>query len=98
MMSVLLIEEAEHVRRRWMLHEQEYHLLDWFTFVEGVAWKFVDQYHPFSRLDKIFLIQGQLLTSEYAISHRCERDLGCLFTIEADAQIPEIVDDRTLIC
>lgn len=96
-MSVLVIEQAGPLRRRWTSHEQEYHLFHWFVSVQAMAWEFVNQYYPASRPDKIFLVRGQLLTAAYAISHRGDHDSGCEVTIESDVQVPQFVDTKALM-
>jgi hypothetical protein len=98
-MSVLLAGNAENLRRRWTLHEQTYRLLDWFLFIESLAWKRIEDYYQGRRLlpEKLFLVQGQTLTSQCDISHRRCQDGGCDVMIEADAQIPNAVDAQFLV-
>lgn len=98
-MSVLFAGNSESLRRRWTLHEQTYRLLDWFFYVETLAWKRIEDYYqgrgPLP--EKIFLVQGQTLSSEFAISHRRCQDGACDVMIEADTQIPATVDANFLV-
>lgn len=87
-MSILIAGNAEHLHRRWILYEQTNRLLDWFFCIEALAWKRIEDHYQGPLPEKLFLVQGQTLTSEFAISHRRRQVNGCDITIEVGAQIP----------
>lgn len=67
------------------------HLQVWFKHVEFRAWKWVKALYD-SPPSSIFLVTGQILTPEYAISHQEEGSSACEVVVEAKVGIPQMVD------
>jgi hypothetical protein len=65
--------------------------MDWFAAVELNAWTAIDTYFHDSRPEKIFLIKGQTLTDEWAISHGDQGTASCEFSIEAGGDLPGFI-------
>ena len=63
--SIMMLGEAEYryIRPHWRSE-----LAHWFHSIETRAWKWVDKTAR-KRPDKIFLVTGQVLASEFSISH-----------------------------
>jgi hypothetical protein len=73
--------------------------LDWFAAVELHAWRKVDCYYSDLNLKPktIFLVIGQILASEYFISHKEHRERACEIKMKEIAQLPGILDTNALL-
>jgi hypothetical protein len=88
-MSVL-IPGDDPLRRRVCLDKQNWHLLHWFSTVESLAWEAVEARLD-RRPDRIFLVMGQTLTTEYAITHQEYDYSGCEASVELKVTAPPVV-------
>ena len=66
----ILVPSQDTLEHRVAKEERHFDLLDWFQAVQLDVWKRVDSYFPESKPEGLFLVTGQLLTSEFCISHK----------------------------
>jgi hypothetical protein len=92
-MSVLIPGQTPLLHRACIEH-QKWYLLEWFSTVECRAWDVVNATYPTNRPEKLFLVTGQTLTSEYAISYQEQQCSRCEVSVEGKAGIPSMVDSR----
>jgi hypothetical protein len=92
-MSVLIPSQRPLLHRA-CLDREEWYLLEWFSVNEIRAWEAVNTAYRTNRPEKIFLVTGQTLTSEYAISHQEHSSNGCEILVEGGAEISSLVDAR----
>lgn len=83
-----LVQRACRRGMRWQL-------LRWFISVEARVWEFVTAHYGCHRPNKIFLVTGQTLTTEYWISHQEHLSMGCEVSIEGETGITNIIDGKT---
>ena len=94
-LSVLVPGEDDLLRRHCQgIYNQELRI--WFKVVEYRAWKWVKAVYD-TQPSSIFLVTGQTLTTEYAISHITEATSACEVVVEANVGIPNIIDSRCLV-
>lgn len=93
-MSALLVGQDD-LARRYLKGRYEHKVLAWFAAVEERAWRWVNAAPD--RPDKIFLVTGQTLASEYAISHAEGKTTTCAISFEAKADLPGILDVEVLM-
>ena len=67
----------------------------WFAAVEAKAWAYVNASSN-TRPSNIFLVTGQILTTEYAISHQDRGSSTCEVYIDANAEVPSLVKSHVL--
>lgn len=82
---------------RACIDQHEWYLLEWFATNEARAWEVVNATYPTNRPEKIFLVTGQTLTSEYAISHQERVHEGCQVSVEAVAEIPSVTNTKVFL-
>jgi hypothetical protein len=75
-------------------HAQE--LLVWFSAVEERAWAWVNA-TAYRRPTCIFLVTGQILTDEYAISHQQSGSLTCSVSVGANVEVPNVISSDVLL-
>src|SRR5437773_10102892 len=94
-LSVLVPGQDDLLRRHCQgMYKQE--LRTWFKLVEFRVWKWVKAlYH--TPPSSIFLVTGQILTPEYAISHLEEGTRTCEVVVEAKVGVPSIIDTKCLV-
>ena len=92
-MSVL-IPSQDPLLHRACVDQQKWYLLEWFATNESCAWEVVNAMYPTNRPEKIFLVTGQTLTSEYDISHQEHTATGCEIAVEASAEILPLINAR----
>jgi len=90
-MSVLVAGQRD-LKRRALRGPHEQKLLVWFASVEERAWSYVNAATGADRPDKIFLVTGQTLVSEYAISHIESTSTTCTIVFEANAGLPAVAN------
>lgn len=90
-MSVL-VPGQEDLRRRICLGTHKQDMVIWFAAVEIKAWEWVNAVYGDSRPDKIFLVTGQTLTTEYAISHHESQPVCCEIVVEGSGGLPTSFD------
>lgn len=95
-MSVLIPGQGPLSSRACMEREKA-RLIVWFATVEVRAWEWVNAVFRNPRPDKIFLITGQTLTSEFAIAHQQERASECEILLEPRVGIPKIVEAKGIL-
>ena len=88
-MSVL-VPGPEDLRRRLCVGRYGQELETWFAYVEAHAWEWVNARSDRNRPQKIFLVLGQTMTNQYAISHYAEETSTCEVHLRADADFPSI--------
>jgi hypothetical protein len=92
----VLVPGHDELLRRHCQGRYNQQLRAWFKLVELRAWKLVKALYDKSP-STIFLVTGQTLTSEYAISHQEEGTSGCEVIVEAKVGIPTVLDSNFLI-
>jgi len=95
-MSVL-VPGQDDLRHRACVESTYYDLLEWFAACEIYAWKVVDAYHQDNRPERIFLVYGQTLTSEYSISHIVHSSYDCEVKLDVNAGMPIVADAHMLL-
>jgi len=91
-MSVL-IPSNEPLIHRVCPDQHWWNLLAWFSAIEGRAWEAAcAAWSGSGRPDKIFLVTGQTLTSEYSICHQEQEQSGCETIIKTSVSLPSVVD------
>jgi hypothetical protein len=95
-MSVL-IAGNEPLLRRACIARQNWLLVDWFATVEALAWVAVEARYGSKRPDRIFLVTGQTLATEYALTHQEHNAVVCEATVEASVQLPSIVNAEVFL-
>src|SRR5579859_2633766 len=94
-MSVL-VPGQDDLLRRHCLGVYNQNLRAWFRMVEARAWKWVKGIYP-NPPRKIFLVIGQTLTPEYAISHQEEGSRSCEISVETKFGVPNIADANCVL-
>jgi hypothetical protein len=93
-MSVLIPGQGPLLHRA-CVDQQEWYLLEWFATNEVRAWEAVNAMpYGTKRPEKIFLVTGQTLTSEYNISHQEHTCTGCEIAVEASAEILSLANAK----
>lgn len=92
----MLIPGQEDLKRRTLKAPAEHKLRDWFFSVEARAWTWVNA-STSTRPENIFLVTGQTLATEYAISHVDTASSSCAISFKAAVKIPEAVDASFLL-
>src|SRR5271154_459518 len=92
-MSVLIPSHGPLLHRA-CIDREEWYLLEWFSTNEIRAWEAVNTAYRNNRPQKIFLVIGQTLTSEYAISHQEQSNRGCEILVEGGAEIGSLIDSQ----
>jgi hypothetical protein len=87
----VLIPGQNGLTRRVLKAPAEHKLTRWFWSVEERAWDWVNA-NVTNRPDSIFLVTGQTLASEYAISHVEGASSSCAISFKASVKIPEVAD------
>ena len=82
---------------RCCLDEQYYELIDWFSAIETNAWAAINAYFGHQRPKEIFLVTGQILTSEYHITHTQDAISECEVHIEGNSGSTLITQENTLL-
>lgn len=95
-MSVLLVGQ-DHLKRRVLRGPYEQKVSSWFFAVEEKAWRWVNATTTTKRPDNIFLVTGQTLASEYAISHVESLSAACSISVEAKVSVPGVADVNFLL-
>jgi hypothetical protein len=94
-LSVLVPGQDDLLRRHCQgTYKQE--LRTWFKLDEYRARKWVKALYD-TPPSSIFLVTGQTLTSEYAISHLEEGNSTCEVMVEAKVGVPSIIDTKCLV-
>jgi hypothetical protein len=94
-MSVLL-PGPDDLRRRVALGEYAQHVKTWLLAIQDKAWEYVNTF-PGDRPQKIFLVTGQTLANEYAISHSQRASLSCEVTVEGEADVPNLINSKVFV-
>lgn len=94
-MSVL-VPSQEPLTYRGCQELEYYHLLNWFAWVEILAWEMVNTYFGDNRPSKIFIVTGQTLTTGYAIAHKESCSAECQVLLAANVGLPQALDARAL--
>jgi hypothetical protein len=89
-MSILVPGEGD-LKRKACLGQRAQELETWFACIEAHAWAYVNASSG-SRPNKIFLVTGQTLTTHYAICHQERGVSTCEVHVEADVEVPAIVN------
>ena len=95
-MSVLM-PGPDPLLHRACIDEQEWYLLEWFSTVVDNAWEAINAAYSTCRPEKIFLVTGQTLTSEYSISHQEQNSIGCEINVNVESGIPSLVDAHAFL-
>lgn len=94
-MSILLIGQDD-LKQRYLRGPSEQKLTGWFASVEERAWRYVNA-DPLERPDEIFLVTGQTLASEFAISHVESASASCEISFEAAAGVTNMANASFLV-
>lgn len=94
-MSVLL-PGPDDLRRRVALGEYAQHVKTWLLAIQDKAWEYVTTF-PGDRPQKIFLVTGQTLANEYAISHSQRASLSCEVKVEGEAEVPNLINSKVFV-
>jgi hypothetical protein len=93
----ILVPGQNPLLHRCCLDEQYFELIDWFSAVETQAWAAVNAYFGHQRPKEIFLVTGQILTSEYHIAHAQGSLSECEVNIEGVSGSTFIAHENTLM-
>lgn len=95
-MSVL-IPGQDPLQHRACLNRYDWDLLQWFGDIEAAAWEAVTARCGARRPDKIFLVKGQTLSSEYWICHQERNERFCEATVETSTSLPSALEGGVLL-
>jgi len=87
----VLIPGHGPLRYRACLDRQKHNLIGWFAVNESNAWEAVNALYQETRPDRIFLVVGQTMTTEYSITHQDEDTHGCDIHVSANVELPTII-------
>ena len=93
----ILIPGRDPLLRRASIDHQDWLLVEWFSTVEALAWIAVEVRFASSRPDRIFLVTGQTLTLEYAITHQEQEYSACEASVETTAGVPSVVEANVFL-
>lgn len=93
--SVLVPGQEDLLRRHCQgMYKQQLRI--WFKQVEFKAWKLVKALYS-TAPSSIFLVTGQTLTPEYAISHFEEGERSCEVVLEGTVGVPSILETKCMV-
>ena len=92
----VMVPGDDPLRFRGALDDQNFNLINWFAVNEAAAWTAVNTYYGHERPSRIFLVIGQTMTTEYAITHQQEQSSGCAIILSGKADIPSFVGANAL--
>jgi len=93
----ILIPGKDPLLHRAFEELQDWRLVEWFSTVEPLAWAAVEARFAYNRPDRIFLVRGQTVTTEYAITHQEHEYSECEALLEATAGVPSVVDANVFL-
>ena len=88
-----MVPGQDDLKHRVCLGPRYHELLAWFWTVEVEAWDWV--YANFASSDRparIFLVTGQTLTTEYAISHLETTSESCQISVDVGTEVPSLLE------
>lgn len=84
-----LVPGQEPLLRRICLGHRLQEVKTWFGAIEAKAWAYVNAENEV-RPQKIFLVVGQILTSEYSISHQETGTTSCKIELSFNTDLPPL--------
>lgn len=88
----MLIPGPDPLRSRFCEARQAWRLVNWFLAVEPFAWAAIENRFGDQRPDHIFLVLGQTLANEFAITHQQYGSPGCEVSITTTVDLPAVAD------
>jgi hypothetical protein len=79
-----------HAEHRYLRAYWRTELFRWFSAIESKVWDMVDRDIP--KPDKIFLVTGQVLASEFALCHNQSFGSSVTFSVSASKILPAVID------
>jgi hypothetical protein len=93
----VLVPGEDQLQHLEATEQRFYDLVDWFAAVEMHAWRKVDCYFSSLKPKSIFLVVGQTLATGYSICHKEYGSTACEVYLEADTELPSIVNASMLV-